>query len=138
VVGYPLKLQKQGANAQRFIVWSGETFRKRIFHQFSERDRGGGGCIAGAGFGKRNLTRQIPIRSDNRLLHPAMLISKEYLEVEHILTHTLETEVPGLDYACMDRADGYFMRGGTLQRGNLFGIHIPAERIKLRTGFIRR
>ena len=67
-----------------------------------------------------------------------MLISEEYLEIEHILSHALETEVPRLDDARVDGPDGDFMRGGAFEWSHLFWIYVAAKRIKLRVGFINR
>ena len=138
MIGDAFQFQKKRADAQRVTVRRGETLRERAFRQFRERDRGGGGRIARAGFGKRDLTRQISVCGDDRIFNPAMLIPEEYLEIEHILAHALETEMSGLDDARMDGSDGDLMRGCAFQRSRIPGIYVAAERIKLRRGIVRR
>jgi hypothetical protein len=137
MVGDSLKFQQKCANAQSFIVRGRESIRERTLHQLGERGRGGG-RVASAGFGKCNLTRQIPVCVNDSLFDPTMLISKKYLEVEHILAHTLKAEVARLDNPRMDWSDGNLMSVSTLQRHNLFGGHIATKRIKLRQSFINR
>ena len=63
---------------------------------------------------------------------------QKYLEVEHILAHTLKAEVARLDNPCMDWSDGNLMSVSTLQRHNLFWGHIATKRIKLRQSFINQ
>jgi hypothetical protein len=59
-----------------------------------------------------------------------MLIAEENLEIEHILSHALETEMSRFDYACVNGSDRNLMSGGALERRNLVGINVSAKRIK--------
>jgi hypothetical protein len=65
---------------------------------------------AGIACGGLHLEKRRPVRpAPQSGLYPAVLVSQNDLEVEHLLTVALEAEVTWLDYPGVHRADGNLM-----------------------------
>jgi hypothetical protein len=133
-----LKFDKNAPQAPGLGVRRGINVGKRPFHQLGERNRGGCGGISRAGLGERNLTREIAVGRDYRLFDAAMLIPEKNLEIVNIFAHALETKVPRLDHARMNRADSNLMGRKALQGNDLGGIAVSAERSKLSLCLVER
>ena len=101
--------------ARSHCARSGRLRAGERLHDRRVRRRVADGRVAGHGL---HLAHRRPVRpAGQRALDAAMLVAERDLEVQHLLARALEAEMPGLDDAGVDRADGDLVNLAAPRRG---------------------